>query len=226
MKNLMRKITLLLAMVVAFSCVSGNVAFAKTSQAQKAKKAYANRLARAAAGEDVFDVIGSNRDLYFRIANLNKDSIPELIISGDNGYHSCIYTYVNGKLRRIAYGYSDGYAGRFDFYSAKGIIYYKECNRGYLEECYYKFDGKRAKLVASKEGDDTYNVLTGKIKKNIVPNKYSPYLYKVNGKKVSSKKYNAYIKKIKGSSKKLKLSSIKTVKNTSANRLKKLGYRK
>ena len=222
MKRLMKKITFLLAMVVAFSCVSGNVAFAKTSQAQKAKKAYANRLARAAAGEDIFDILGSAGYLDFAIVNLNKDSIPELIISGDGWYHSNIYTYVNGKLRRIA----EGYAGKYEFYPSKGVIYSETYHTGTFESQYYKFDGKKSKIVATKEGDDTYNILTGKKKKNIVDFDYSPYLYKINGKKVSAKKYNAYVKKLKGNAKKVKQSSIKLVRNTSANRLKKLGYKK
>ena len=204
MKKLMKKITLLLAMVVAFSCVSGNVALAKTSQAQKAKKAYANRLARAAAGEDIFDVQGTGKEIQFATKNLNNDSIPELIISCRT--YSDVYTYVNGKLRWIA----GGDAESLIFYPSKGVIYSENIRRGFFGNYYYKFDGKRGKQVASKEG-----AYGGK-----------SFTYKVNGKKVSAKKYNSYVKQLKGKAKKIKESNLKLVENTSKNRLKKLGYKK
>ena len=55
---------------------------------------------------------------------------------------------------------------------------------------------------------------------------YEGRFAKVNGKKVSAKKYNSYIKSLKGNAKKVKQSNIKLVRNTSSNRLKKLGYKK
>ena len=88
-----------------------------------------------------------------------------------------------------------------------------------------KFDGKKAKLVATKEGHEVYNAITVKEKSASAMGSFAPYLYKVNGKKVSAKKYNSYIKSLKGKAKKVKQSNIKLVRNTSSNRLKKLGYK-
>ena len=206
MRKLMKKIALLLAMVVTFSSISGNVAFAKTSQAQKVKKTYANRLARAAAGEDIFcsaDMDNGN-EMYFTIIDLNKDSVPELILSRRK--FTDVYAYVNGKFKCIA----SGDTGSHVFYPSKGVIYSENIRKGFYAIYYTKFDGKRGKEVASKKGK--YGGKT--------------YTYKVNGKKVSAKKFNSYVKKLKGNAKKVKEYKMNLVQNTPSNRLKKLGYRK
>lgn len=227
MRKFIKKIAILLAMILVFSCVTvdGNVALAKTkktTQVQKAKKAYADRLAKAAKGYDIFDFVGTVNNLEFAIIDLNKDSIPELIISADEWYHSYVYTYVNGKLRRIV----TGYAGCLEFYPSKGLIYSRTIHMGAFDSAYYKFDGKKVKVVATVEGHDTYNVITGKVKTGNALESYAPYLYKVNNKRVSSKKYNSYVKQLKGKAKMVKQSNIKLVRNTASNRLKKLGYKK
>ena len=208
MKKLMRKITLLFAMIVAFSCVNGH-------------KAYANRLARAASGEDIFSLPGAGSEIQFAIKNLNNDSVPELIASCRT--YTNVYTYVSGKLRCIASGDAESLV----FYPSKGVIYSENIRRGFFGNYYYKFDGKRGKQVASKEGSMIVNLITGKHKTgDDLYENYKPYVHQIKGKKVSVKKYNSYIKQLKGKAKKVKESNMKLVGNTSKNRLKKLGYRK
>lgn len=206
MQKFIKKIAVLLTMVLVFSCVTvnGNVALAKKStQAQKAKKAYAAKLAQCAKGKNVFNLVGSMSDLEFTVMNLNKDSVPELIVTGDEWYHSYVYSYVNGKLKCIA----EGFSGELTFYPSKGVIRSETMHGRSSEVIYWKFDGKKSKMVAYKDGEGSH------------------YSYKVNGKKVSTKKYNSYVKSLKGKAKKVKQSNIKLVRNTSSNRLKKLGYK-
>lgn len=210
MQKFIKKIALLLAMVLTFFCVTvgvnGNVALAKkTTQAQKAKKAYAAKLAQCAKGKNIFNLVGSMYDLEFTVMNLNKDSVPELIVTGDDWYHSYVYSYINGKVKCIA----EGFSGELTFYPSKGVIRSETMHGRSSEVIYWKFDGKKSKMVAYKDGDSS-----------------SHYSYKVNGKKVSAKKYNSYVKKLKGKAKSVKQSKVKLVRNTSSNRAKKLGYKK
>ena len=201
MQKLMKKFVILLTMIVALSCVNvnGNVVLAKkVTQAQKAKKAYANFLTKNTGAKKKFAVV-----------NLNKDSIPELVIY--NGTDRLVYAYINGKLKCIGKEISDRIYLETTFYPSKNLIYSEEMIKNFISISYEKFDGKKVKEVASKEG--TYD---------------SSYKYKVEGKKVSAKKYNNYVKQLnlKGKVKKVKVSKIKLVKNTDSNRLKQLGYKK
>ena len=225
MKKVTRIVAILIAMVLTFSCLdvgnTGMIAMAQSKSA-KAKKAYARKLARAGMGYDEFGM--DNTSIYFMIANLNKnDSIPELIVADSKTYWEKIevYSYINGKVKYIAGTWS----GDFKFYPSKSLIFSEYAHGGSYEAYYYKFNGKKTTKLTSKFGSDNMNVLTGKRKDPYAFDdlSYAPYLYKVKGKKVSSKKYKSYVKQIKGSVKPLKL---KLVRNMASNRSKKLGYKK
>lgn len=196
-KKLTKLLTLMLAVFLAFSCANvasgSNVAVAQSKSTQ-AKKAYAKKLSKMSKKVD------------FTIANLNKDSIPELIMSSDNEYHTDIYSYVNGKVKLIA----QGYAGTLKYYPSKNLIYSDTYHAGKLVT-YTKFDGKKSTVVAVESAEEKE------------PGIYKASTYKVKGKVTTKKKYNAYVKQLKGNAKSLK---VKLVANTAKNRLKKLGYKK
>ena len=225
MKKATRILTILLTLIVAFSCLNiGNVEMTVMAQSKssKAKKAYARKLARAGMGYDEFGV--DNTNTYFKIANLNKnDSIPGLIVADGNSEWECmeVYTYINGKVKFV----TGTYSGDLKFYPAKNLIYYEYAHGGTFEAYYYKFNGKKLTKLTSKFGSDSVNLVTGKRKDPYAFDdlSYAPYVYKVKGKKASSKKYKSYVKQLKGNSKHLKVS---LVRNTPSNRSKKLGYRK
>lgn len=113
---------------------------------------------------------------------LNKDSIPELLITPKETVHiatSDVYVYTGGKLKKLKYAGSD--FGRLVYSRKKSVV----CNSGWINgygavATFYRFkkNGKKTKL---KKFEEIANPTA---------------LFKINGKKVSKQKYNAEMKKI------------------------------
>ena len=118
----------------------------------------------------------------FALVYLDKDSIPELVITSKESIHAVygeVYTYNNGKLKNLKYAGSD--FGQFIYSPKKSVA----CNSSWINgygavSTFYRF---------SKTGKST------KLKRfdAIVSPKTS---YKINNKKVSKKKYYAEYKKM------------------------------
>lgn len=118
----------------------------------------------------------------FALIYLNKDSIPELLITPKETVHiatSDVYVYTGGKLKKLKYAGSD--FGRLVYSRKKSVV----CNSGWINGygavatfyCFKK-NGKKTKL---KKFEEIANPTA---------------LFKINGKKVSKQKYNAEMKKI------------------------------
>ena len=141
----------------------------------------------------------------FALIDLNGDKIPEFLYSQDDGYHLSICAYINGKAKKVGYGFSGGRV----YYPNIHIYSTFTCHTGENSITYYRFDGKKMIEVCSKYGHDEYNAITGKKKtyEEIVNAKdvYAPYLYKVNGKRTTKAKYNRVVKGIKKKGKKAKI---------------------
>ena len=118
----------------------------------------------------------------FALIYLNKDSIPELLITPKETVHiatSDVYVYTGGKLKKLKYAGSD--FGRLVYSRKKSVV----CNSGWINgygavATFYRFkkNGKKTKLKKIEE----------------IANPTA--LFKINGKKVSKQKYNAEMKKI------------------------------
>lgn len=118
----------------------------------------------------------------FALIYLNKDSIPELLITPKKTVHiatSDVYVYTGGKLKKLKYAGSD--FGRLVYSRKKSVV----CNSGWINgsgavATFYRFkkNGKKTKL---KNFEEITNPTA---------------LFKINGKKVSKQKYNAEMKKI------------------------------
>lgn len=118
----------------------------------------------------------------FALIYLNKDSIPELLITPKETVHiatSDVYVYTGGKLKKLKYVGSD--FGRLVYSRKKSVV----CNSGWINgygavATFYRFkkNGKKTKL---KKFEEIANPTA---------------LFKINGKKVSKQKYNAEMKKI------------------------------
>ena len=118
----------------------------------------------------------------FALIYLNKDSIPELLITPKETVHiatSDVYVYTGGKLKKLKYAGSD--FGRLVYSRKKSVV----CNSGWINgygavATFYRFkkNGKKTKL---KKFEEIANPTA---------------LFKINGKKVSKQKYNAEMKKI------------------------------
>ena len=118
----------------------------------------------------------------FALIYLNKDSIPELLITPKETVHiatSDVYVYTGGKLKKLKYAGSD--FGRLVYSRKKSVV----CNSGWINgygavATFYRFkkNGKKTKL---KKFEEIANPTA---------------LFKINGKKEKKKKYNAEMKKI------------------------------
>ena len=161
--------TLILLMLFTLFAPASNVNAA--SKRTKALKAYQKKLTRL-----------DSRYNKFALIYLDKDSIPELPITPDFSVHAVageVYTYTGGKLKQLKYAGSD--YGRLIYSKKKSVVSNSAWINGYgAVSTFYRFNkkGKRTKLKTFEEA-------------------YLPKtLYKINGKKVSKKKFNSEYKKI------------------------------
>ena len=118
----------------------------------------------------------------FALVYLDKDSIPELVITSKESAHAIygeIYTYNNGKLKNLKYAGSD--FGQFIYSPKKSAAYNSSWINGYgAVSTFYRFN-KKGKGTKLKKFEEAYLPKT---------------LYKINGKKVSKKKFNSEYKKM------------------------------
>lgn len=141
------------------------------SKRTKALTAYQKKLTRL-----------DSRYNKFALIYLDKDSIPELLITPKETVHiatSDVYVYTGGKLKKLKYAGSD--FGRLVYSRKKSVV----CNSGWINGYgavatfyHFKKNGKKTKL---KKFEEITNPTA---------------LFKINGKKVSKQKYNAEMKKI------------------------------
>ena len=118
----------------------------------------------------------------FALVYLDKDSIPELLITPDFSVHAVageVYTYTGGKLKQLKYAGSD--YGRLIYSKKKSVVSNSAWINGYgAVSTFYRFN-KKGKSTKLKRFDAIVNPKTS---------------YKINNKKVSKKKYYAEYKKM------------------------------
>ena len=161
--------TLILLLLFTLFAPAANVNAA--SKRTKALKAYQKKLTRL-----------DSRYNKFALIYLNKDSIPELLITPDFSVHAVageVYTYTGGKLKQLKYAGSD--YGRLIYSKKKSVVSNSAWINGYgAVSTFYRFNkkGKGTKLKTFEEAS------------------LPKTLYKINGKKVSKKKFNSEYKKM------------------------------
>ena len=213
-------ISMFLVMALVFQVIPHTMpnykVYAKTnSKNNAAMKQYKALLTDSKKAKEVLAhcVIQVDSKCKFALIDLNKDGIKEMALTSDDGYHLYIVGYVNGKVKLI----ECGFAGEQKYYTNKHIYYSLTSHTGDYTASYYKFNGVKMKLIAEKQGSMNVNLKTGKAKPDPMTASYAPYEYTVKGKKVSKKKYKAYVKKLLKGAKNEKL---KWHKNTKTNRSK------
>ena len=161
--------TLTLCMLFTLFAPAANVNAA--SKRTKALTAYQKKLKKL-----------DSKIYKFALVYLDKDSIPELVITSKESTHAIygeIYTYNNGKLKNLKYAGSD--FGQFIYSPKKSAA----CNSSWINgygavSTFYRFS-KTGKSTKLKRFDAIVNPKTS---------------YKINNKKVSKKKYYAEYKKM------------------------------
>ena len=161
--------TLILLMLFTLFAPTANVNAA--SKRTKALTAYQKKLTRL-----------DSRYNKFALIYLDKDPIPELLITPDFSVHAVageFYTYTGGKLKQLKYAGSD--YGRLIYSKKKSVVSNSAWINGYgAVSTFYRFNkkGKGTKLKTFEEAS------------------LPKTLYKINGKKVSKKKFNSEYKKM------------------------------
>ena len=161
--------TLTLCMLFTLFAPAANVNAA--SKRTKALTAYQKKLKKL-----------DSKIYKFALVYLDKDSIPELVITSKESAHAIygeIYTYNNGKLKNLKYAGSD--FGQFIYSPKKSVA----CNSSWINgygavSTFYRLS-KTGKSTKLKRFDAIVNPKTS---------------YKINNKKVSKKKYYAEYKKM------------------------------
>ena len=154
--------TLTLCMLFTLFAPAANVNAA--SKRTKALTAYQKKLKKL-----------DSKIYKFALVYLDKDSIPELVITSKESIHAVygeIYTYNNGKLKNLKYAGSD--FGQFIYSPKKSVA----CNSSWINgygavSTFYRLS-KTGKSTKLKRFDAIVNPKTS---------------YKINNKKVSKKKY-------------------------------------
>lgn len=202
-RTIMKKVILMLcaAMLFITTVLGSSVTDVQAaSKVKKAKQAYAKFLKTDEAVRTDIDI----DDLTFGLIDVNKDKVPELVVYDDGGYITSVYGYCSGKVKDLIWSMKGG----ITFYPSRKIICASDIASPGLDgigsESYYKFDGKKLKLLARdsyEEGNDEYEV---------------------KGKKVSKKQYENYIKNLK-CKKGISSWDLRMFQNTAGNRKKYLG---
>ena len=117
----------------------------------------------------------------FALVYLDKDSVPELLITPKNNAHvsqSELYIYTNGTLKNLQYAGSD--FGEFIYSTKKSVV----CNSSWVNGygavfTFYRFN-KKGKATKLNRFDAIINPKTS---------------FEINNKKVSKKKYYSEYKK-------------------------------
>lgn len=185
----MKKLVMMVITILLAVGVFSGTEVEAASKKQKALKAYAAYLENQYADE-------------FAVADINGDGVKELFTSTD------MYIYKSGKVVHCLYRVDF----RYSFYPSKNYIYY---NQQYLWDGasgYYRLTKKGTiiQLAAHRRIGDDDLAADGLCEKE-------SHTYFIKEKKVSKKKYDAYVKKLKKGAKELNL---KYHKNTAKNRKK------
>ena len=148
--------------------------------------------------------------MSFGLAYIDNDSIPELILRTDTDY-SCgshkvtaIFTYVNGKVKRVK-SLNNDYA-RFDgYYYKTGCFKWTQFDEGgYKEEYYYTL----------KNGNYQARLWKSSNSYGLWPTEY----YKFVNTKKSKISGSAFLSAYKNLTKSKKITAVKFYKDTAANR--------
>ena len=189
-KMKIRSLSVLVAMILLIGCYSP---VAKVDAAEKNYKKEYQKIVKESYKE--------NPGCTYNLIYINKDDIPELVVSNPNDYTVRLYTYCKGKLGTVIENWSYGMGGAivYEYLPHKNVICIQGCDiADTWTESYYKIN--KMELV-SKQSLTTYNFKDKNHNGVLDPDEadtYSskPVEYYKDGQKISKKEYKKIL--IKG----------------------------
>ena len=172
--------------------LAGGVVAAQATKATKAKARTALKKKLKSLYSEYKNYVSSNSNgftgMKYRFVDLNNDGVTELLVSQDGHWKPMneIYGHDGSKVVLLSSASSGIGGGYFDHritsYKKKGVFKVHDWHNSYSGERYYKWNGRKAKLLAS-------------MSTNWVSAQGNSSYY-VNSKKVSKSKYTDYAKKL------------------------------
>lgn len=186
----MRKTIYTLLFIFSFLLAIPCISEAKTTSSNWYKKVLDSTSATFVIGKKRY--YRSNY-YYYKTLDINKDGCKELILSTTSDNYltyedsALLLAWNRGKVRAVKEFSNDG-GGSIGYSSKKKqLCFFKRTS---TDSSYTSYNLKGGKL---KKADKTSYV-----RKSFNKSPYYKYIYKVNGKKVSQKRWNSYSKKIYG----------------------------
>ena len=160
-------IACLCAAAVMFTAVPTGARVEAASKSEMAKKAYAKKLEKMKPT--------SGQAIEFGMVDLDKDGVPELFAYDTDGgfiYNGGVYTYTKGKVKLVG----SIFGNYCEIYpSSKVVSTCCKVSAGMYGYSYYKYDGKKLKLVLEKnteDGSEEYYVGSKQISKQEFDKRY------------------------------------------------------
>lgn len=127
-----RSLSVLVAMILLIGCYSP---VAKVDAAEKNYKKEYQKIVKESYKE--------NPGCTYNLIYINKDDIPELVVSNPNDYTVSLYTYCKGKLGTVIENWSYGMGGAivYEYLPHKNVICIQGCDiADTWTESYYKIN--------------------------------------------------------------------------------------
>lgn len=202
--NVYKRLSLLILVGVLSLGVHSDVTLGATKSAKNAEATAAYRYFLMSDQVIEDNICSTKEDLQFAVIDINHDGIKEIVTTGDQMYHACVYAYIDDEVKMI----DDAFSGSYVWYKNKNLVYRNSAHTGYYPESYSQFKNGKMVVLANAEGWDYFDANEN----------YSiKYKYYIKGKKTTKQKYNAYVKKLKSNGKEGKISLHA---NTASNRKK------
>ncbi len=181
-----RQITFLLLAVLSGLLISAcSSQKASSRDRRKALEAYRKVLSSQSKMKDYTQIPYSQyqEDNQFGLVDINRDGIPEMLVTTDSCYHTVLLSYISGQAELVDSNLAGGTdTGGYRFYPWQSV-YYTESIHGSHISSYCRFDGKESRLLCQRYDSD-------------ISPENSETTYSVEGKEVSADKYENYLSRL------------------------------
>ena len=144
--NVYKRLSLLILVGVLSLGVHSDVTLGATKSAKNAEATAAYRYFLMSDQVIEDNICSTKEDLQFAVIDINHDGIKEIVTTGDQMYHACVYAYIDDEVKMI----DDAFSGSYVWYKNKNLVYRNSAHTGCYPESYSQF--KNGKMVVLEIG--------------------------------------------------------------------------